>query len=90
MAENETFRALLSYGDGHSGRGWYYADAWYPEDGSVGAFETKDEAKRHAQRYGEYDSFEEPPNVAEVRVYAPEWRRLGNGLVHVWGVEARG
>lgn len=33
---------------GHDGPGWYYWDENYPDDGSCGAFESFEEAARHA------------------------------------------
>lgn len=36
--------AGISYGQGHSGRGWYIWCAEYPDEGSVGAFASLEEA----------------------------------------------
>jgi hypothetical protein len=36
----------------HDGPGWYYWEEEYPEEGSVGAFETRDEAMDHARESG--------------------------------------
>lgn len=33
----------------HDGPGWYYIFAEYPEEGSCGAFATKEEAEAHAR-----------------------------------------
>lgn len=33
---------------GHDGPGWYYWDSEYPEEGSIGTFESFEEAARHA------------------------------------------
>ncbi|MCZ6868085.1 MAG: hypothetical protein O7G84_01115 [Gammaproteobacteria bacterium] len=44
---------VLSYGRaGYDGAGWYYWDAEYPAEGSVGAFVTLDEACDHAVEAG--------------------------------------
>lgn len=34
---------------GHSGPGWYYYDDEYPDEGSCGAFATREEAVAHAE-----------------------------------------
>ena len=36
----------------HAGVGWYYWDSEYPEEGSVGAFATREEALVHAMEAG--------------------------------------
>lgn len=36
----------------HAGPGWYYYDAEYPDEGSCGAFETREEAIAHAEEAG--------------------------------------
>lgn len=36
----------------HSGPGWYYYDEEYQDEGSVGAFATRDEAEAHARDAG--------------------------------------
>jgi len=36
----------------HSGPGWYYYDAEYPDEGSCGAFATREEAVAHAEEAG--------------------------------------
>lgn len=36
----------------HDGRGWYYIDAEYEDEGSVGSFDTKLEAREHAVEAG--------------------------------------
>lgn len=42
-------QAYVSYYDGaHDGPGWYYTDSEYPEEGSVGSFDSFEEAARHA------------------------------------------
>ncbi len=38
---------------GHDGDGWYYWEEEYPEEGSVGAFPTREEAIGHAEECGE-------------------------------------
>lgn len=38
--------------DAYNGPGWYYYDASYPRDGSVGAFDTAEDASQHAQEAG--------------------------------------
>jgi hypothetical protein len=50
--ENEEDRAVavvVHATEGHDGPGWYYYDADYPEEGSVGAFTTRQEAEEHAR-----------------------------------------
>lgn len=46
--------AVILVGDesSHSGPGWYYYDAEYPDEGSCGAFETREEAIAHAREAG--------------------------------------
>jgi hypothetical protein len=40
----------------HDGPGWYYWDTDYPDEGSVGAFESKEECVAHAsEAYPEGD-----------------------------------
>lgn len=39
----------------HDGPGWYYWDTDYPDEGSVGAFNSKEDAVRHAVEEGQYD-----------------------------------
>ena len=41
--------------DGWDGYGWYYWWDEYPDEGSVGAFWTRDEALQHAVSYGVLD-----------------------------------
>jgi len=36
----------------HDGPGWYYYDAEYPDEGSCGAFATREEAIAHAEEAG--------------------------------------
>jgi len=36
----------------HDGPGWYYVDAEYRDEGSCGAFATRDEAVAHAREAG--------------------------------------
>jgi hypothetical protein len=36
----------------YDGRGWYYYDEEYPEEGSVGSFKTREEAENHALKTG--------------------------------------
>jgi len=40
--------AVEHFVDGHDGDGWYYWDSEYPEEGSVGAFESLEAAVKHA------------------------------------------
>ena len=48
-------KCIVSYGRaGHDGVGWYYWDAEYEDEGSVGAFETLAEAVLHASNEGSY------------------------------------
>lgn len=46
--------ATLHEGDAawHDGPGWYYTIDEYPDEGSCGAFATRDEAIEHAQCAG--------------------------------------
>jgi hypothetical protein len=46
--------ALVEFGDAgwHSGPGWYYWDDEYPDEGSVGVFQTREEAEAHAREAG--------------------------------------
>lgn len=45
--------AILHFFDAaHSGRGWYYWLEEYPEEGSVGAFDFRDQAAKHAHTAG--------------------------------------
>jgi hypothetical protein len=54
--------AVLMYGDaGYDGAGWYYWDEEYPDEGSVGAFATREEAVAHAQTEGGYRVAPETP-----------------------------
>ena len=39
---------------GYDGPGWYYWDEEYPEEGSVGAFDTREECEAHARDEGGY------------------------------------
>lgn len=42
--------AIVSYTDeGHSGAGWYWHDAEYPEEGAYGAYPTSEEAEAAAR-----------------------------------------
>ena len=43
---------MLGNADWHDGPGWYYFDSEYTDEGSVGAFETRDEAVEHARADG--------------------------------------
>lgn len=50
----------------HDGPGWYYWDDEYRDEGSVGAFETKEEAMAHAADAGyrfEEDERKAPPDA---------------------------
>ena len=46
--------AVIKQGDDtwHDGAGWYYVDDEYPDEGSCGAFATRDEAVDHARESG--------------------------------------
>ena len=44
--------AVISYGQGSYGPGWYYSDKEYPEEGCVGAFRTRKQAVKHAEENG--------------------------------------
>jgi hypothetical protein len=46
--------AVLVEGDATAcdGEGWYYYDGEYPDEGVVGAFKTREEARRHALENG--------------------------------------
>jgi hypothetical protein len=46
--------ATLAEGDAswHDGPGWYYIDDEYPDEGSCGAFSTRNEAIEHARAAG--------------------------------------
>ena len=39
-------------GDGHDGRGWYYIVDEYPDEGSCGAFASRQAAVEHAAGCG--------------------------------------
>ena len=47
----------------HDGAGWYFVDDEYPEDGSCGAFPTRDEAKKHAENNG-YVAYDRTTKIA--------------------------
>ena len=51
---DERYEAVIKLGDAkwHDGAGWYYIGVDYPEEGSCGAFATREEAKQHAERLG--------------------------------------
>ena len=51
----EATRIVLQQGDDscHDGAGWYYWEEDYPEEGSVGAFSTREEAVNHVRSSGE-------------------------------------
>ncbi len=47
--EDEVAPAIVTHFDsGHDGPGWYYIAQDYPDEGSVGSFETRAEAVAHA------------------------------------------
>ncbi len=49
--------------DAHGGPGWYYYDEDYQDEGSCGAFGTREEAEAHAKAAGyRIDAPEEPRN----------------------------
>ncbi len=53
---SEAIDLTFKYGeDGHDGKGWYYWETEYPEEGSVGAFWHEEAARSHAKaHYGEF------------------------------------
>jgi hypothetical protein len=47
-----TSRAVVKYWEeAHDGPGWYYYDEELPEEGSVGRFDTKEQAEAHAREH---------------------------------------
>lgn len=44
--------AVLYFDNAHDGPGWYFYDLCYPEEGSCGSFETKEEACKFAEENG--------------------------------------
>ena len=40
---------VVHYNDAHDGPGWYYIYDEYPDEGSCGAFSTREEAVKHAR-----------------------------------------
>lgn len=53
MAEATPIVFIKGGTEWHGGAGWYYFEEHYPEEGSVGAFESMREALEHAQSSGE-------------------------------------
>lgn len=55
---DERYEAVIKLGDAswHDGPGWYYYEAEYPEEGTCGAFKTREEAKQHAEQLGYFIS----------------------------------
>lgn len=53
MIEEYTLAELVTFKLGdetwHDGPGWYYIYTEYPDEGSCGAFATRDEAEAHAR-----------------------------------------
>lgn len=63
--EDDRPLATLSFaepggGDWHDGPGWYYWDDDYPDEGSIGAFATREEAEQHAVEAGYRVASREP------------------------------
>jgi hypothetical protein len=54
IEDEEPPEAVLTEGDAmaFAGPGWYYYDREYPDEGSVGAFKTREEARKHAAEAG--------------------------------------
>lgn len=51
--KDENYTATITYyEDAHDGPGWYYIDDVYPDEGSVGAFNSCSEAAEHAEATG--------------------------------------
>lgn len=46
----------------HDGAGWYYVDDEYPEEGSCGAFATREECAAHAAATGYQTISAAPPH----------------------------
>lgn len=42
-------QVFVYWADAHDGPGWYYYDSEYPEEGSVGAFNSEEQARQHAR-----------------------------------------
>lgn len=61
QAEDLSYCVVAWVADGHDGDGWYYWDAEYPDEGSVGAFGTRKEALEHATESGDYAGEEPRP-----------------------------
>lgn len=40
---------IVYWEDAHDGPGWYYYDSEYPDEGSCGAFKSRQEAEDHAK-----------------------------------------
>jgi len=57
MREDKAIAVLVFYDEAYDGPGWYYYDQEYPEDGSCGAFSSKEEAISHAES-GDYEVVE--------------------------------
>jgi hypothetical protein len=49
----------------HDGAGWYYTDEEYSDDGSCGAFETREAAVAHAETAGYEVSADAVPGSPE-------------------------
>lgn len=45
---DDYFVVVLAGDEGHSGPGWYYYDAEYPDEGSIGPYATEHEARAEA------------------------------------------
>lgn len=52
MGKDEKPEAIVSYGNGHSGFGWYWGSADYPDEGSEGAYPTRAAAVLKARLRG--------------------------------------
>lgn len=59
---NEQSIATLHEGDAtwHDGPGWYYTDDECMDEGSIGAFASKEEAAYHAHQAGYFVRFKRP------------------------------
>jgi len=59
MTDDDASTATIRYHatGAYDGAGWYWCDAEYPEEGSVGAFESSEAARANARDCG-YEAFE--------------------------------
>ena len=49
MSIDDRFQVVKGDATWHDGPGWYYVDVEYPDEGSCGAFATKEAAIAHAR-----------------------------------------